>query len=181
MSYLAGAVIVIAGLTVLNLVLTMGTIRRLKEHAEQINRSAGLTPVTQPLPKPGSRVADFTAVTTDGARVSRDLLASGTVVGFFSPRCTPCAEQLPEFVESVSNLLGGRSKVLAVVAGEPAEAHSTVTTLEHVAQVVIEDHAGPVARAFGALATPAFCLVDAAGHIAVASTRVAELTTQAVA
>lgn len=35
----------------------------------------------------------------DGLPVSRDLLTDETLVGFFSPGCPACKEQLPKFVE----------------------------------------------------------------------------------
>lgn len=172
MTYLVGAVVVLAALTVLNLVLTAGVITRLKEHATRLTGTpADLSRVEQPLPVVGTTVAAYTADDVDGATVPpADRL---TLVAFLTPSCPPCKEQLPHFLRRAAG--DRRDAVLAVVSGDGPEAERLAATVRPVARVVVEGHHGPVQQAFGASALPAFCLLDAEGRIAAAAPKVAEL------
>ncbi|WP_433041631.1 hypothetical protein [Dactylosporangium sp. CS-033363] len=138
MAILAAAVAVVGVLCVIDLLLTVGVIRRLREHTEQLAQAlAGRPPA---IAAPGTTV-DF-----DG---------SASVVGFFSPGCGPCAELLPKFVERVAG-----ESVLAVVVGDGAEVDSMVELLAPVARVVREDHGGTVAAAFGVSSFPSVFAMD---------------------
>src|SRR5690349_19483902 len=91
------AVAVLAGaLCLLNLVLTLGVVRRLREHAVLL---AKLQPAAAPNPMlaVGEQVGSFETVTVDGHPVSRDALDGPTLLGIFSPNCSACAERLPKF------------------------------------------------------------------------------------
>lgn len=83
MPYLAAAVVLIGLLCVLNLLLTVGLIRRLREQGP--GRPGNAAPPTAL--GPGSRIGDFTTRTTGGEPVSHEDLTG--LVGFFSAGCTP--------------------------------------------------------------------------------------------
>lgn len=168
MPFLVTGLAVVGALTLLNLVLTLGVIRRLREHTALLGRSshpahAGDSP-TRPV---DALVGDFTATTVEGATVSRATLAGETVVGFFSPGCEACDKLVPEFVGwAAANVPGGRNHVLAVVEAFPGEEEHHVALLSEVAQVVVErPGAGRVIAAFGVTAFPALCVVDSDGRI----------------
>jgi AhpC/TSA family protein len=169
-AFLVAAVVLVGLLCLLDLLLTVGVIQRLRQHTELLNKlQAGAAggPAPEVMLPAGSEVGEFAATTTDGDPVSRELLAGRTLVGFFSPGCQPCKEKLPGFVAAAPGVAGGRQQVLAVVVGGQEEDAEVTARLTPVARVVVEPPDGPVAGAFGATGFPAFALLDA--HRVVAS------------
>ncbi|MGH3164378.1 MAG: TlpA family protein disulfide reductase [Trebonia sp.] len=157
-----------------NLVLTCMLVRRIRLReartaaAPRFRAQAGLVP--------GTKVADFSTVTVEGEPRSLAALAGGrALVAFFSATCTSCRKQLPEFVELARTFPGGKSQVLAVVAGEEAEAARFAAGLTDDASVVFEHWHGPVARAFEVRGFPSFYLVGADGRIVSSGLAVAAL------
>ncbi|WP_128763542.1 peroxiredoxin [Micromonospora sp. MW-13] len=157
-----------------NLVLTVGVIRRLREHDARL-------PTGQPevavRPRPmAAEMAPFTAVTTTGEHLSSSLLPTPTVVAFFSPGCRPCEVAAPRFLRYAADLPGGREQVLVIVSGG-ADAPAYAEQFRPVARVVVEEPTGPVQTAFGVEGSPAFGVVDQGGVIGTATRRVADLPT----
>jgi hypothetical protein len=160
---------VLALICLLNLTLTIGVIRRLREHAgllrpaDELGRAQGGG--TPPEPVVGKPVGDFSVTTVDGDELDRAKLAESTLVGFFSPGCQPCAELRPAFIEYAVGL--ARDRVIAVInAGSGAEAAADVRALAAVAQVVVErPGAEPLSAAFGVTGYPTLCTVDGSGRI----------------
>lgn len=165
---LLAAVLVVGTLCLIDLVLTFGVIRRLREHTELFNRQHGAEAASTML-QAGAQVGDFAAVTTDGNTVARSTLTGQTLVAFVSPTCEACLDKLPSLVELAADLPGGRSQVLAVVVGTEPATEPLRTRLAPVAQVVVEDRDGPLATAFGVLGFPAFSVLDPAGVIVASS------------
>lgn len=183
MSYLAAGLGLLALLTLFNLVLLLGVVRRLREHSERLDGTGAGLPVPEgPMMPAGETVGAFTTTTTDGDTVARELLDGETLVGFFSPSCQPCKTQLPRFVAHAKSFAGGRDQVLAVVvigdADEDPEPY--VTALAGVARVVVEPHGGPLYDAFDVNGFPSVALVDAAGTIQATAARVGHLSTARV-
>lgn len=179
MGYLAAAVVLVGVLCTLDLLLTVGVVRRLRAHTEQLSKlSSGASgPMPDTLLPVGASPAEFAATTSDGEVVSQDSLVGGTLVGFFMPDCPPCKEQLPEFVRYAAELAQGRAQALAVVVSEEGQAAKYVERLEAVARVVVEPHDGPVADAFSVRGFPAMCLLDADGVVTARAGRVEHLAT----
>lgn len=160
MTDLGVVVLVLGTLGLVNLVLTLAMIRRLREQSGLIRMS--IEGATNPEPMmltAGERVGSFTATTTTGDPVDRGDLRGPTLVGFLSPTCPMCLESLPGFVDRARAVPGGRDHVLAVLVGEQDEVTSLREALEPVAQVVVEYVAGPVATAFGVIGFPALALL----------------------
>lgn len=165
MVYLAAAVVVVGVLCVLNLLLTYGVIRRLREHNELLGqRRAGMPDLVIGA---GSAVGAFTASTIDGDPLNVDDLATGTLVGFFSPGCSACVEQLPRFVDVAAAHPGGQDRVLAVVVGSEDGAAEYVSSLSPKARVVVEPHGSEIEKAFTVKGYPVFALVGAGGVVTV--------------
>jgi hypothetical protein len=167
MPYLAAAVVLLGVLCLLNLLLTVGILRRMRAQTGQADWHPGQLFALGP----GSPVGEFAAVTTAGEPVAHDTL-TGTV-GFFSTGCEACHDLLPRFVEHARE--SGREDVLAVVGGDDAE---LIQALTPVARVVVADlDGGPVARAFQNTWTPALYLVGDDHRIAATGARIEELPT----
>ena len=165
--FLIALVVLVGVIATVDLLLTVGVIRRLRQHTEQL---ATLTPPDGPPPSVmvgvGERVGEFAATTTDGEAMSRDLLSGQTLVGVLSPDCGACKERLPEFISYAGSFPGGRGQVLAVVAGAPDQAEPYRERLAPVARVVIEPPAhGPITTALQAQGFPTFAVLDAEGTV----------------
>ena len=158
MTVLSAAVAVVGTVSLLNLILVYGVIRRLRTQTASGTEADGS-------PVPGSHlrttVEPFTATSVDGGHVSETSLAAGTPVGFFAAGCAPCRDLLPRFVAAVRNLGGD---VLAVVAdGDGHEEY--VAALSPVATVVAGVDAQTLAEAFGVQGYPTLCRVGAGGAV----------------
>jgi len=157
MPFMVAAVVVVGVLAMLDLTLTFGVIRRLREHTELLSAKN-----PAPALRVGETVGAFHTSTVDGGTVSRELITDETVVAFFSPTCQPCKEKMPAFVRYAQALDGGRERVLAVVVGDADQAGDFVAGLSPAAQVVVESHDGAVSSAFQVKAYPTM-LVAAPG------------------
>ena len=163
MAVLIGAVVIVGALCLLDLLLTFGVIRRLREHSEMLARSQsggggeviGLTA--------GKAPEAFTATDGEGAPVRGP---SGLrVVAFFSTSCSICPKRAPAFIDYVRGHQVGRDEVLAVVVGQSAEPVPYLADLADVARVSAESLDGPVRRAFAVQGFPAFFALDAGGTV----------------
>jgi hypothetical protein len=166
-AFLIALVVLVGAVAVLNLLLTVGVIRRLRQHTENL---ANLSTMGGPQPSimigEGERAGEFAATTTDGEPVTRDLLSGQTLVGVLTPDCSACRERLPEFVSSAETFPGGRGQVLAVLAGELEQVEEYREQLAPVARVVIEPPMkGAVATALKVEGFPAFAVLDADGTV----------------
>ncbi|WP_238153621.1 TlpA disulfide reductase family protein [Streptomyces xinghaiensis] len=171
MPILTAAAVLAGLLCVLDLMLTLGVIRRLREHTALLTDLNG-GPASI---KAGEEVGEFTTLTVEGKPLNRAAMAEETLVAFFSPDCGPCQEKMPKFVEYASTLPGGRDRVLAVVVAEPHEGTEFLSALAPVAQVVRESPDGPVGTAFKVRAYPLVLAVarDRRDRVIVTDDRVA--------
>jgi hypothetical protein len=149
------AVLVVGAVAALDLLLTLAVIRRLREHTAALAR---MTPQRPALPEPGTVLPPFTATAEGGRIVSPDQVTGPTVVGVFSTSCAACHERLPEFVALAAGLPVER--VVAVVAGDPAEDDGMSEALRPVATLVPEPMNGAILSALQTAAFPSFYLID---------------------
>jgi hypothetical protein len=161
--YLTAAMIFVGVIGLLNLVLTYGVIRRLREHDAALASRPHMPGFDVMVPA-GTAVADFGTHTVDGAPVSNADLTGHTVVGFFSTTCEPCRDRLPDFATHAATVPGGPDRVLAVVVSDSVAADTSVADLfvarlRPVARVVTEQYDGPIGKAFGVQAYPALAVV----------------------
>ncbi|MFC5824132.1 TlpA family protein disulfide reductase [Nonomuraea insulae] len=151
MQYLVAAVVLVGLLGVVNLLLTVGVIRRLRSQS-----LAASTPAEAL--SPGARVPRFAATSTSGEPVSEELLSGPAMIGFFSRGCQPCKDLLPLFVERAR---GTSDAVLAVVVAGPGEEPTAdIERLAEVARVVTETPQGPLQSAFKVNAYPTVITID---------------------
>jgi peroxiredoxin len=174
MQYVMAALVVVGALILFDLVLTLGVIRRLRRHSELIGQALSRQGVGDSVMlAAGKAVSPFEATTVDGEPVATSRLSGQTLVGFFSPNCSACGEQLPSFVEHAKAV--GPDRVLVVAVGADDQVGELVAQLRPVAKVVVERDGGQLARAFGVKGFPAMCLITGDGTVAVSGFRAAEL------
>ncbi|MGW7042169.1 TlpA family protein disulfide reductase [Streptomyces avermitilis] len=163
MPYLTVAVLLLALLGVLNLALTFGVVRRLRERpgssvGEEWDRASQLAV--------GAPVGAFSAVDVDGLPFAHDDLP-GLMVVFVSPDCPACEETLLHVLERARAY--GRERMLAVVirdGDEPGDPGPYVKRLTPVARVAVTDMGGDLTTAFALRGLPAYAEVGADGRIA---------------
>ncbi|NEA35961.1 redoxin domain-containing protein [Streptomyces sp. SID13031] len=161
MAILTAAVVLVGVLVLFDLLLTLGLVKRVRTHAEVLDKLVNARPGPQLEPgrlPPGTVVGEFAATTSDGLEVSRASFTDGAVLGFFSTWCETCAEQLPGFLAFAEPL--GRERVLAVVHGGEDQLPGLIAKLSKVAQVVVEPDNGPIAKAVGVDAMPTMAVID---------------------
>ncbi|GIH78031.1 TlpA disulfide reductase family protein [Planobispora longispora] len=162
---MSGLVVLVGALALLNLLLTFGVIRRLREHTELL---AGRAPASSPEPPSlpvGLRVSAFRGATTGGEPLTHESWSGDTLVAFISPDCSPCQERMPSLIETARLWPGGRQATMAVVIAEPDAAAEYAELLSPVARVAVEPPGGPIAAAFGVAAFPLFGVVDRSGRV----------------
>ncbi|GHA82247.1 hypothetical protein GCM10010330_40600 [Streptomyces tendae] len=167
MAYLTAVVTLFGLLSIVNLTLTIGIVRRLRTQRRET------TPATKGDPFQGSGLAvgepvgRFSVRDTEGRRLTRDSLHEGMLVAFLSPGCLPCEELLPGVVELGRR--AGPGQVLAVVVqnedgGERPDAF--VAALSPVATVAVTRLEGELSRAFSIQGMPTGVRMGPDGRIA---------------
>jgi hypothetical protein len=160
--YLAAAVTVAIVCTVLNLLLTFGVIRKLREHDSLIAAAAAPGPGHSDATLPaGATVATVGATTLDGRAVSSTRADGAMLVGFFSPGCQPCEERIGDFLRYRERT--GVAALAVVVDDGDTGPH--VSRLSGQVDVVVEPANGAFGTAFRVTSYPALCLVDSAGVV----------------
>lgn len=165
MAIMIAAVVLVGVLCLLDLLLTFGVIRRLREHTTLLAALGGppgaLGPGALGL-ETGKQPGAFSAVTTSGEVVTQ--AAQLRMVGFLTSSCSACPERVPPFMEYLSSHRIGRDSVLVVIQG------GRVPYLDQIAEVAlvcVEPADGEeVVRAFKVNGSPVFFLLDADGAVA---------------
>src|SRR5688572_23755647 len=99
MLYLTVAVIFASVLGLLNLLLVIGVIRRLREHTELLSQhSSGARRADLVMLAAGERIGEFEAAIAGGDTFSTAVLPQRLLAGFFTPWCDSCHERLPAFI-----------------------------------------------------------------------------------
>jgi hypothetical protein len=155
MPFLVSLTVLLTVVVLVNLALTVGLVRRIRDYDSRLHRLEQGSPTMADI---GERVGEFSAVTVDGDEITRGALVPGTIVGFFDPQCETCHSHLPGFAAAARSLPGGRSQTLAVVRDEE-DFQEMVDVLAGDVRVVLERRRGPVSRAFKVAAIPSFCLL----------------------
>ncbi|MEV5742740.1 hypothetical protein AB0L30_22010 [Microbispora rosea] len=173
MPFLTALVLSVGVLCLVDLVLTVGVIRRLRAHEEMLSaRPAGLPSIVLP---PGGVIGGFSATSTDGVHVSDETLTETVLVGVFSPDCSACHERLPQFAEHARSFPGGRGNVLAVLVGTEEEMADERRTLEPVALVLIEEYGTGLTKALQVRGFPSLALVDEHRRVVASGTTLEDL------
>jgi thiol-disulfide isomerase/thioredoxin len=165
MPFLTAAVILVGALCLVDLLLTVAVIRRLRGHTTQL---AELQATSRPLgPRflaVGSGMPEFSGQTVDGEVLSSGTLAAGPcAVAFLQSSCQPCRDRVPDLRSFAAEMPGGRARVVAVVTGDGDVADGIVDDLREVAGVVSGPHAAAMVTAFEVTGYPTFyAFVDGA-------------------
>jgi hypothetical protein len=164
MPILIAAVAVAGGLCLLDLLLTFGVIRRLREHTDIITAARNPTRQASAL-SAGELPGAFSAVTIDGAPVSG--AAGLQLVAVFSSSCSVCPERVSPFADYLDAHGVRRDSVLAVSVGPGSAPAPYLAELAEVAQICVEAEGGEITEAFKVTGFPAFFLLNADGAVAV--------------
>jgi hypothetical protein len=169
MATLAVVVGLLTVLTLLNLFVLLGVIRRLRTMA-----AATADPMPEILPTIGARVGSFALTSTDGAAVTDADLAGGqSVVLLMSPSCTPCQDTATRLAEHRDEL-PDRTLILLRAEPDDPDLDSMLATLAGVGTIATFDDAAGLEDVFGSRGYPTAMRIED-GVIAAASHKYAEV------
>ncbi len=158
MFFMAIAVALVGALGMLNLLLSIGVVRRLRQHTELLgDRVSADGDVAASAVSVGTRIGAVRARSTLGADLVFEEDAEPLLVAVLSPDCSPCRERLPLVLEHVDR--NPQARVLAVVIEEGGLEAEMVGLLEPVVPVVVEPWGGALPRLFEVEGTPSFVTV----------------------
>jgi hypothetical protein len=163
MPFLVAAVIIVGLLCVLDLVLTFGIVRRLREHTELLagHRRPAEPPVITLAS--GQVPTPFAALTTEGREMTGpDGLR---LAGFFASWCPTCPGRVAPFIEYVRAHQIRRDQVLAVLLPGDDGPPAYLGQLAEIAQLSMQDSDSTIIKAFGVSGYPAFCLLGEDGAV----------------
>lgn len=151
---LVSAVVVLAVVVVLNLVLTLALIGRLRTltAAASAPRASHLDGPAIGSPVPRIEIAAVGGTVVDTAEASAEEL----LVAFVAAGCTPCHEQLPALRSLVASRAGQGGRAVVVVLAPDGDAEEFVTAFDGVAPVAVEGDEATIARAFEVTGYPAY-------------------------
>lgn len=157
MDILTVAVVAVGILCMLDLLLTFGVIRRLREHAQLIE-SLRMPDVPLTGLVSGEHVASFSVAAIDGNLVAGP---SGLrVAGFFSSSCSSCLERVGPFLDYLAAHQVAPEQALSVVVGRKDDRPPYVGRLAQVSRVCAEQDDGDVSKAFKVRGFPLFFVLD---------------------
>lgn len=145
---MTSAIVVLTILTLFNLLLTVGVVRRLSKHSELLSSLDSGVPVGVGAAKPaiGEVLPDFAVTTVQDSLVrSQDLTEGTAVLGFFTTDCAPCLTLFPDFLKHLSEHPYDSALIVlnASADGRAEDMARQVGSLAQVAVVAdIDDAAG---------------------------------------
>lgn len=154
------AVALVGALGLVNLLLSIGVIRRLRQHTELLERrppSADDDVPASAVPV-GTALGAFRSTSTQGVEVAFDTSAERLLVAFLSPDCSPCRTRLPHLLDHLAQNPDVRA--LAVVIEEGGTEADMVAQLEPAVPVVVQPWEGELPRLFDIQGTPSFITVE---------------------
>ncbi|GIJ56846.1 peroxiredoxin family protein [Virgisporangium aurantiacum] len=183
MPIVVAVLVLLTLLVLLDLVLTYGVIRKLREHTERLDLVSHPEPQMAGLPTPA-----FSATTATGETVSAQLFDGGGLAVFLAPDCPGCRSQLPDVRQKLATAVAAAVPVLLVVTrlhperdlgAEAAEIDELLAALDGGVAVVREPLDGAVQSAFKVTSYPGFFRIGADGRIAVATNHATQLPDEA--
>ncbi|WP_159942293.1 MULTISPECIES: hypothetical protein [unclassified Nocardiopsis] len=160
MFFVVVAVVLVGALGLVNLLLSIGVVRRLRQHTELLEERPSSTEEDVPASavSVGTPVGELRATSTRGAELSFGADTDRLVVAFLSPDCSPCRKRLPLLLDYAARHPDAR--VLAVVVEEDGTEEEMVDRLEPAVPVVVQPWEGPLPRLFDIQGTPAFVTLE---------------------
>src|SRR5689334_13373603 len=164
---LVAALVLIGLLLVLNLLLTVAVIRKLRRHDEQlqgISRTPGLSVL--PAVMAGDVVPAFATTATDGPLTQVDLLRTSTLIAFAAPGCSGCEAARPQLIEELAARRSRGEAGIVVIADDQGDGGELAGAFSEHARVILEHPAdGPIHQALGISMYPNYVLVDPDGRV----------------
>ncbi|WP_020391121.1 TlpA family protein disulfide reductase [Kribbella catacumbae] len=166
MPYVVAGLILVGVMCLLDLLLTFGVVRRLREHTERLDglpTFASADSASQSGLK-DSPLPEFSATARDGATVTTEMLRGRPhLIGFFSAGCSACHDRLPEFV-ALANQAESHA-ALAVVSGTGTDATRLIENLGNRPIIVAGPDAAAVVDKLGINLFPTFLAVSPEGTV----------------
>ncbi|MFC9974644.1 hypothetical protein ACFVH6_27445 [Spirillospora sp. NPDC127200] len=166
MVVLSIVIAIVGAACLLDLLLSLGVIRRLREHSEILEKLALLADGNLPVARQES-ISPFLATTVDGQGISPADIPDQALAAFFAADCDSCRAQAPRLAEWAKNQDLDKDQILVVIDAMTADPMAMVEVLAPVANVVIDAEGTPVTKAFPVSGFPSYCEIRDGAVIAV--------------
>jgi hypothetical protein len=164
MTFLASAVAFLTALVLVDLLLSFGIIRRLRE----LQLRTGEGPANAEV---GMRIGPFTAIDSNGEPISDDQLQTGpTLVTFLSVGCEPCEAVKRDLLSNPPSI----DTIFFVEGKTKSEAETYWVGVEEIGRVAWVTYEGPVMEAFKIQGYPSLIVVEN-GLVSASGIRVRDL------
>lgn len=171
-SLAVAAAALITVLLLLDLLLTVAVIRRLRDHTSRLGVLEA-TPVRRSGPVRGAAFPEFSARTVDGVAVDHGQFGKGQVlIGIFASSCGSCRVHMPEFLQIAKEL--PRERVLVLVLGDPDEGDDLVRSARTASRVIVDPEASQITTGLNLPGVPMFLALDN-GRITAVGTETADV------
>jgi hypothetical protein len=168
--------ILVGALCLLNLLLTLGVLRRLREHSARLAEVPDFSMEDGPAYSAkftGRPLPDFSARAIDGTQISpQSLMGSPGMIAVLRVGCGPCHEQLPGFVGWAGDT---DATATALVTGPSSDATDMIGRLADVSVVVAGREADALAETLGVNVFPTFLEMDSSGVVVRAETHLSRM------
>jgi hypothetical protein len=155
--FLTAGLVVVGAISVLNLLLTLLVIRRLRRQGP--TGMGGPMPVSGP--PAGAQAPAFTGLAATGDEVSsQSLTGESSTLAFLSTDCHACASSVSHLRAYAVAAGLGPDRVIAVISGDREEGRQIIESLDGIATVVLEPQLGPITEAFSVRNFPTFVMLD---------------------
>lgn len=137
-----------------NLIVTAAAVRRLREHAEFLNRPSASSRSALRL---GQRAPELVGELETGQTFALRDLDGSVAIAFFSADCAACREHQPEFLDLTRQERWDHA--VMVLSGPRAVGADLLDNARGTCDAVVEDSARPISRSFEVHMFPSFVLV----------------------
>lgn len=168
---------VLGALTIINLVLTAGIIRRLRDISASGGGSSQVSTLPDVVLSRGEQPASFEVQDACGETITEQIFkGEKTLLGVIAQGCSLCAERLPDYVE-VAKKSGARGEqVITLVIADADYAETVSKTVGPSSRFIIESAPdGPFARALKLSGYPAFARFNEAGVMLRSGVKISEV------
>lgn len=163
MSYLIAAVAILAVVSVLNLLISLAIVQRIRRG----DMGGRLLPRSGP--PIGSKLPEFRTTAVDGATITPTTLVQGqpVVLAFLATSCQACLPSVPHLLAFVEEHGIEAARAFVIVNGDEDQnkAGQIVQAVGGAATVILESTSGPTASAFSVTHFPTFVFIGSDGMV----------------
>jgi hypothetical protein len=165
-SYAIAGLVLVAVVTLVNALLTLGVVKRWRTAISAPPRAVAESDTPTLAVQEGERTPAFTLHTPHSRVTEATLAGHPTLIAFLRPDCGPTTASIPEIARWAEANTPSGAHLVAVINGEGTEAVPLLEAVGPITELTCtEGRNGPIAQTFGVQYHPSFVLLDADGTV----------------